>query len=156
MWTKIKFLQVAVLALLLLQVLTLLFFYMRRPPHPREGALKYRITELLSLDDEQKKAYDSLIQAHQHQIRGLETAIASTRKELYEEGLKNDQFQLQDSLITRMGVLLSDVESAHFEHFMSLKKICRPEQVKSFDAVIEAMKPYFFPKGNRPPPKKHE
>jgi periplasmic protein CpxP/Spy len=147
--SKIKLLSIAVIALLAVNVGVIGFLLMRKPPMPpgrmppgkSEGPKKI-IADRLRFDKNQVAAYEILIHEHQQSLKGLKDSISTTKNNLY-QCLNTDSFNNKDSLINRLGLLQKQIESLHFEHFIQIKKLCRPEQMEQFYMLTKDLAIYF-------------
>ncbi len=139
---KTKFLSIAVIVLVLLNLGTLAFFWMKRPPHPMQEGPKKIIVERLHFDVEQVAAYDKLIVQHQQEVKAKQQEIGAAKTVLYEQ-LKSDDLSRKDSLIMVIGQVHQQMEAIHFQHFSDLKKLCKDEQIKAFDELTAELAGYF-------------
>lgn len=141
---KTRFLWVAIVALLLLNIVTL---FRLKPPPPPEGPRKI-IIERLHFNQPQVAAYDQLIERHRADIQQKDEAIAAARQAIYSL-LPGDDFSKKDSLIAEVGRLQAEVEHLHFAHFQDIKKLCRQDQLEDFAKLAAELEQLF----NRPKPK---
>lgn len=147
MLTKTKFLQIAVAALLLLNLGTLAWFrFGHRPPRPGES-LKNRAIERLHFDTGQTAAYEKLIEQHRSAVRAKEAEILAAKKRLY-AGLKGGDFPEKDTLVLQIGQLQTEIEHIHFTHFQEMKNLCRPDQIADFQNFVDELSGFLSP----PPP----
>ncbi len=148
MLTKTKFLQIAVAALLLLNLGTLVYSrFGHRPPRPGES-LKKRAIEQLHFDAAQTAAYEKLIDGHRSAVRAKEGEMLAAKKQLY-AGLKGEVFPEKDSLAHRLGQIQTEIEDIHFTHFQEVKNLCRPEQMAGFQNFVDELSGFLSP---LPPP----
>jgi Spy/CpxP family protein refolding chaperone len=148
---KLRFLTVTVILLLLLNIGTLVYLFISRQsqqgPPGREGAADF-IIEQLKLDPAQQKEFAGLRRQHQDIIRN---ARDEDRKlhDLYFSLLKTDA--PDKATIDSVSLLIAEqrkqIESATFDHFQQLRKICRDDQKKLFDATIDEIARRMAPKG---------
>lgn len=101
-------------------------------PKPREI-----IIEKLGFDENQVTAYDVIIKEHQTNIRNKEEQIMNVKKQLYFLVGDNIENNLKDSLIKQLGNLQMDIENIHYNHFVEIKKICKPEQMERFNQLLD-------------------
>jgi periplasmic protein CpxP/Spy len=158
--SKIKLLSIAVIGLLAVNIATVGFLLLRKPPMPpkgipqleQKGGPKEIIIDKLHLDKEQVTAYEALIVAHRESVKGLKDSISNTKNNLY-QSLKTETFTGKDSLITLLSDLQKRIESVHYDHFMQIKKICRSEQMADFNKLTNELAFYFTTeKKSIPPP----
>ena len=157
--TKIKILSISVVALIILNVCLLGFMFLQGPPHPpkpfpphreQEGP-KELIIEQLHLNDDQINVYQKLIDAHQEKIKALDRNIRETKNNLYAE-LNNDTSAKKDSLMLSISKYQLEIENTHYNHFLEIKKLCNPDQLKYFEELTKELAFYFRPNKNQPPP----
>jgi periplasmic protein CpxP/Spy len=155
--SKIKLLSIAVVGLLLINAGIVGFLLLRKPPVPPDGngpakkeGPKKIVIERLNFDNNQVAAYELLITEHQVAVRSLKDSISHTKNDLY-QSLKTDAFAGKDSLINLLSVLQKRIESVHYEHFTQIKKLCRPDQAESFNALTKDLSGYFTTEKKAPP-----
>jgi periplasmic protein CpxP/Spy len=145
---KVRFLMIAVVALMALNIAILAFFLTRNKPARREGPKKV-IIERLRFDVQQVAAYDALILKHRADIAPKDKALSDARQAIYSL-LKTNSYAAKDSLTAVVGRLQIEVEQAHFAHFEGIKQLCRPDQRADFDALADDLAVYFpLKKGKR-------
>jgi periplasmic protein CpxP/Spy len=159
--SKLKLLSIAVVGLLLINLGTVGFLLLRKPPMPpnrmpqaeQKGGPKEIIIEKLHFDKEQVIAYEALIVEHRELVKGLKDSISNTKNNLY-QSLKTETFVGKDSLINILSVLQKRIELVHYEHFAQVKKLCKPEQMGNFNNLTNELAVYFTTekKGTPPPP----
>jgi len=148
---KIKLLTYSVIALLLLNLATIGFVVLgpgdrdRNRQEPREI-----IIEKLNFDEKQQKEYEELIYWHRNQINELDEKIRKAKKELYLQLLEKEvDIKTKDSLINALVEYQKQIENVHFKHFQDIKKLCKKDQLKNFDALTKELSTIFSDK--RPP-----
>ncbi|MCF8247051.1 MAG: hypothetical protein K9J37_19010 [Saprospiraceae bacterium] len=141
---KIKFLTISVIALVVLNLVTVAFFWMKRPPRPMQKGPKKIIVERLHFDAQQVTAYDKLIAEHQQAIAAKSQEMGEAKKVLFAL-LKGDDFSKKDSLISVIGQVQQQIEATHFQHFMSIKELCKDEQLQAFKDLSSDLAKYFAP-----------
>ena len=150
---KIKLLTFSVIALLFLNLATLGYLFLSGgkasridghdrhmgKPMPREI-----IIMKLNFDDNQIAEYDKTIKTHQKNIADLDSSIRETKNELYQE-LKSESAnnQKKDSLISAISTYQSQIETTHFNHFLEIKKICRPDQLDKYMELTDELSKIF-------------
>jgi periplasmic protein CpxP/Spy len=155
--TKVKLLSIAVVGLLLVNIGILTFLFFRKPipsfDSPRRGGEgpKNIIIERLHFDKEQVAQYEKLIEEHQQNIRELSGQVRMTKNQLYST-LATDAAMSKDSLENKLGELQRQIESVHYSHFTDIKKLCKPGQLESFNALTQDLAKFFAPGKNSPPP----
>ncbi|RXR19008.1 hypothetical protein EQG63_06070 [Flavobacterium amnicola] len=144
---KSKFLYLLVVIMLVINVgiISYLFFTDGIPllnkgkEMPREIVIKK-----LVFDDQQIKAYDLLIKGHQQKIRFLNDAIRAKKNELYSH-LKDNATPISenDRLVKQIANYQSQIEITHYNHFLDIKKICRPEQLENYNELTTELAKIF-------------
>lgn len=140
--SKFRFLTLAVIVLLLLNLGTLLFLLLPKKDEgmsraPGNAASDY-IIEQLQLDTRQQEQFIELRNQHRAIVR---QAREEDRRlhDIYFSLLKTDNPEegKVDSVSSLIAEQRSQIEAATFEHFRQLRKLCRPEQKLRFDATID-------------------
>ncbi len=159
---KLKLLSVAVVGLLLLNLALIIFLFLNKPTHlhlpihppeQQEGP-KNIIIEQLHFNSEQITTYENLINEHQHQIKELDKLIREAKNNLYQE-FNFEASTKKDSLIQLLSSYQSQIEDVHYNHFLAIKKLCKPEQLAAFEKLTKNLAYYFRPNKNQPPPKEN-
>ncbi len=146
-------LKYLVVAALLVNAATLIFFWVTRPPRkgrpPKEtfGVL----TQELKLENDQQKVYKALRVQHHSTHDSLLQLIAEKRQVLYSQKPAS-----LDSIIQPIGQLQQQIELITYQHFEDVRKICTPEQQAKLDKMlVGAVQHILMPKDDkRPPPKR--
>lgn len=130
-------------------LLFLLFGKPRKDGRFGEDRPKNMVIEKLRFDKNQITEYEKLIQKHRRQIREKDNEILKLKNELYSD-LKNSQQNpaKNDSIIAKIADVQKQVEYIHFQHFLEIKKLCRPEQKADFDQLAGEISAIF---SMRPP-----
>ncbi|MFZ1751350.1 MAG: hypothetical protein WAU01_14215 [Saprospiraceae bacterium] len=158
--SKLRLLSIAVIGLLLVNIAIVGFLLLRKPPHPPQGkppmandGPKQVIIERLNLDDDQIAAYTQLITSHQVTMNTLEDSIRVMKNNLYQT-LNDEDSSEKDSIITQLNAIQKKIEVVNYEHFFSLKKLCRSDQLDQYNKLTEELS-HFFDMGSKdaPPPK---
>ena len=155
--TKIRLLTVAVVGLLIVNFGLLAFLILNRPGGPPRGGRmpevegpKKMIIKKLDLDKAQINAYELLIERHQAASRELNDEMKNAKNRLYAT-LTSDTEQGSDSLINQLGTLQKQIEKVHYEHFIEVKKLCRPDQEVKFQELTRELAGFFAMPKNLPP-----
>ncbi len=159
--SKLKLLTIAVIGLLIINLCVVAFLLLRKPPHRPDGkppmtqtGPKKIIIERLHFDREQSAQYEGLIEKHQAVIKSLNDSIKIAKNDLY-SSLTNENFTGKDSLIVSLGLLQRKVEMTHYDHFASIRNLCKPEQIEDFKKLTKELARFFAPgrKDGPSPPK---
>jgi len=138
-----RWLSIATIVLLIANIVTLLFLWSNkkredqlRPPPP--GAVFEFLTKELQLDSMQQEAYKKLRDAHQASQRQMQD---STRKakdaffSLLRQPVVNDSMLQEYS--RKATAFDQQMDIITFKHFQQVRALCRPDQQKKFDAIIQ-------------------
>ncbi|MCC6461984.1 MAG: hypothetical protein IT260_16035 [Saprospiraceae bacterium] len=144
--SKIRFLSLLVVALVLLDLIAAALFFSGKLPPPRREGPRRVILERLHFNEQQTAAYDKLIAAHRSAIRQKQDEMATAKQQLYAQ-LAGDSFPQKDSLIAHIGRLQQEIEQIHFSHFQDIKGLCQAtvEQDEAFRALAGELGQYFGP-----------
>ncbi|MBL4648876.1 MAG: hypothetical protein JKY03_04025 [Aureispira sp.] len=150
--SKVKFLTILSATLAIINI-ALISFFLLGPPHGKnKNAPKEYILKQLNLDKEQVAQYDVLIEIHQKKRMTLNQNIMELRKELYPIALKDGDISKKEQILAQLESAHQDLELVHLEHFEEVKRICRADQRKQFDALVDELTHLFAKKR---PKKKH-
>ncbi|OYQ45602.1 hypothetical protein CHU92_01880 [Flavobacterium cyanobacteriorum] len=108
------------------------------------------IIKKLDFDQGQVADYEKLIGRHRKDVRENDLKILKLKNELYGLLSKNKPTVKPDSLIALIGNIQENIETIHYRHFLDIKAICRPGQVKRFNALSLELSGLFDPKNNLP------
>lgn len=155
---KTKLLTIAVVGLLIINLGVLALFFFTKPsalpekmPFSEQQGPKKIIIEKLHLNRVQVQEYEVLIKTHQEKIKTLNDSIKSYKNELYAT-LVNDTSSIKDALISKIAVLQQKIEQTHYDHFIEIRAICKPEQYKYFNELTEELSSFFGSNRQAPPP----
>jgi hypothetical protein len=142
-FSKNRIWGLAVLLLVLVNIATLVTFWIMRGRNPlnqegpRKEVVDFIVTEL-KLDSSQKKQFIFLKEEHQQQIRTIKDSIRKAKDDLF--GLLKDPNASEESIASASKItaaLEAEIDQVTFRHFQKLRKICSPEQQKKFDEIID-------------------
>lgn len=142
---KLTLLKIISVLLLIVNLGMAGFILMQRKAHPGPDKLKFRVIEALKFDPEQVKQYEALILAHRDSMRKGNDAISQLKKELYAQLNGTQQAAVTDSLIAQIGAVQNRIEHNHYEHFLKIRSLCRPDQQANFEALSNELSTYFRP-----------
>lgn len=143
--TKIKFLYIIIVILVAANIGLVSFMYFHKPPHPMHGeGPKKEITEKLNFSPEQAAKYEVIIKEHRASIDKIESEIKVSKNHLFAL-LKFDIIEKRDSIIGHLGMLQTEIEMAHYNHFEKLKALCTAEQMPKFDNLTKELGRLFAP-----------
>ncbi|SOD88060.1 Spy/CpxP family protein refolding chaperone [Spirosoma fluviale] len=143
---RTKLLTLAVVGLLLLNLLTIGFLFLK-PDHPqqpeqgpgRPGAESPAavIIERLHMDANQQAQYRQLVQVHQAQTRTLNQKTAQLYRTYYGL-LEAPTYDAQQANV--LSEQIADNQRAiaqlNFDHFNQIKSLCRPDQQTDFKRLV--------------------
>lgn len=147
-----KILRITVIAILAINIAVIGYllinkdvFFGNKPPKPREIVIKK-----IGFSEDQIKQYDVTITKHQNRIKALDNSIRKTKNELYSR-LKDSSAEIDtnDSLVRKINTFQKQIEITHYNHFIEIKKICKPEQLEKFNALTNELSKIFS--GKRKP-----
>jgi hypothetical protein len=139
---KVKLLIIVSSGLLIANLVLLGLFVMRPPggPEPRNfNDPRKIIIEKLSLDELQQQQYDLLIKSHRSEIRALNETLNDSRRELMNTLSEQSASSKLDSLEMEIGKSQAKIEALRYNHFVNIRKICRPDQAAAFDELVHEL-----------------
>ena len=139
--TKNRFQTLLIWGLLLSNILLIGFLFVRRGGRPDGNRPKRIIIERLALDDTQIKQYETIITQHRAKIRQHDTELIALKNSLYQTLLQDKP--ATDSLMTALMQVHRDIEMTHFNHFIDIKKLCKPEQMPKYQALVGELSELF-------------
>ena len=150
--SKTKLLTFAIIALFIINITTLSFFIFKGPKNghnsPREIIIKK-----LDFDGNQIVAYDKIIKKHRGSIISIDREIIGLKNNLYKELSNPRKEKVVDSLFLEIGNNQSVIEKLHYNHFLEIKKLCKPEQLENYNLLTSELTRLFNP--NNPKRPKH-
>lgn len=144
---------IIVIVILFLSNITMIGFILSHKPKDmqdmRENNPKRIVIEKLHFDKNQAEQYEQLIDKHQKDILQKDEQIISLKNNLYKQLTeKNDD--VVDSLTTEIAKVQKEIETIHYNHFLDIKSICHPNQIKDYDELAKEIERIFSKK----PPKR--
>jgi len=140
---KITVLTAISIGLLAVNIVLIWMVFARRPmPLGGEGPRNI-IIEKLGFDENQSKEYDKLIAVHKSEIRKSDGQLMELKNKLYSTLISDGQKSGKDSLIMEISTIQQKIENIHYSHFQDIKKLCKPEQLKAFDALCDDLTKLF-------------
>ncbi len=161
--SKMKWLSIAVIGLLLTNLVivsTILFkknalpqsqIQQGLPPgaaHP--GGPKNYIIEKLQFDEAQKAAYEKLVFNHRSSINQKEEELAQLKNKLYATLTSDNLLPQKDSIMIAVETVQKQIETIHYNHFIEIKQLCKPQQVPLYTELSKEFASFFMPP-KRPP-----
>jgi protein CpxP len=140
---KFKLLSICCIALLLIN-LALLTFVLSTKPTPHNGDRNRNIIiEKLQFTKLQIEQYDELIMQHRGQMQQATKELNLKRKDLYILLNYAKNTSKKDSIVADIAKEESNIERINYEHFLAIKVICTPSQLKSFNELTKKMAEMF-------------
>lgn len=159
---RTKLLTFAVVGLLLLNLLTIGFLFLKpdQPQQPEQGPARPGfgaegpatvIIERLHLDERQQTQYRQLVKAHQDRMRALNEKSAQLYRNYYGllEAARYDTKQA-DALSRQIADSQQKMAQLNFDHFKEIKSLCRPDQTADFNRLVSDLA-RLFGRQQRPP-----
>ena len=148
--SKSKLLTFAVIALIVINIITLSFFIFKGPkdrgfPGPRQSP-KDVVVNKLHFDDNQVIKYDELIKQHSESISKIDNKIVMLKNKLYVELSKSDNDLVVENLFQQIATNQTEIEKLHYNHFLDVKKLCKPDQLNDYRALTIELAELFSPK----------
>ncbi len=112
-----------------------------KPPMEQAGP-KNIIIDRLHFDKEQTAQYEQLIEQHQSAIRTLNDSIKIAKNNLY-QSLTDENTAGKDSLIAKLSLLQRKIELTHYDHFASIRTLCKPDQLEAFNNLTKELARFF-------------
>jgi periplasmic protein CpxP/Spy len=135
-----KYFYLIIFCLLLFSNFILLYFVMQKPKGGfKPDGPKKIIVEKLQFDEEQIVLYQKLIDQHRNDIRKKDAEILMLKRELYYYLTTNESETSIDSLTTEIGITQKQIEKIHFNHFLDIKALCKPQQLLKFNMLSEEL-----------------
>ena len=131
---------ILIISLLLVSNFVLLYFVLQKPSRGFDpDRPKNIIIEKLHFDENQTNAYQKLIEKHRKDIKENNDKILMLKKELYSNLKLNNSTEEMDSITTQIGIIQKQIEEIHYNHFLEIKALCKPEQLTYFDDLSEEL-----------------
>lgn len=131
---KLRVVSILCIGLVLLNLVLIWFFVFNKPHDTKHEGPKKVIIQKLDFDENQIKDYEKLINWHRTEIKKNEVKLFELKDKLYSTLLTDDSLKIKDSLIQQIGIFQTEIEYIHYKHFSDIKKLCKPNQLKKFEA----------------------
>ncbi len=148
--SKLKLISIIAIGLLISNLALVGFMSFGPPKHPKMEGPEKLIREKLHFSEEQIQQHQILIKKHRKNIRQKEDEILAAKNKLYATLVKESTKQERDSLINAISDVQKEIENIHYDHFLEMKAICKPEQQKYFQELTIEIGELF---SKRPMPK---
>ncbi|MEC4003482.1 hypothetical protein OX283_002330 [Flavobacterium sp. SUN052] len=150
---KTKLLTFSVIALLLLNFGILAFLFLSGP-NGRKHTPREVVIHKLHFDTNQIADYDKLITVHKEKIKSLNDSIKNCKNELYSQLKTTENKSVTDGLFLKIAQFQSQIEQTHFNHFLDIKKLCKPNQFKDYNELTTKLSEMFQSKQHRQRPER--
>ncbi len=137
-----KFLKIVIIILLFINISTLAFIWMHKPPHAMPPPPSQEIGDFLmhelNFTEAQRTQFVYMRDEHRSSVRDLRDESQYLRDKFFDllDAIPPDTikiYQLADSLTS----VQKQIELSTFYHFQKVRTICSPRQQKKFDEVIK-------------------
>ena len=134
---KLKLYKIAVVLLLLLNIGTLAFLWLNRPPAPEARGPFSFLVKATEMDEKQAVGYRSLRDDHRSKMEDFRKQNGQIRAKLFELLGKNGPNDPEIApFLDSIATLRRQEEQLTYTHFRQVRELCRPDQQAKFDAVI--------------------
>jgi protein CpxP len=147
-----KILRIIVIIMLIINLAVILYLLTNKNSSFNHKTKKNReiVISILGFDSNQIIQYDAIITNHQNKIKTLDDSIRNRKNELYSKLKKSSsEININDSLVNQINNFQKQIEITHYNHFIEIKKICKPEQLEKFNALTNELSKIFS--GKRKP-----
>jgi Spy/CpxP family protein refolding chaperone len=166
-----KLLTISVVLLLLLNLGILGFLFFSPKPHPPQGPGPQGpgerprpgqvIVDKLQLDDNQLASFEKLKKEHRAKVNELDEQQEAAMKQYFQLlGKATVSPAQRDSLEKILGTIEISRARLTYDHFNTIKGLCRPEQAEKFNDLVPDIVGVILPapggKRNPPPPRRGE
>ncbi len=135
-----KILMWFVAALFLLNIGTLSFLWLHKPPRPAglpPKQLERLIVEKLALKPEQQKVFEALKKTHHEQMHQLDAEYAAGLGHYFSLLAKDSVFPTEKDSLENILVRIQQLRAqTTFQHFEDLKALSSPENRGNFKALL--------------------
>lgn len=139
---KNKLLTWLVVALLVANAVTILFFWINRPERMQgpKGSPRKFLVNALELDSSQLIAFQALIEKHQASARPLKKEIRTAKENLFQL-LKQPVIPEPEKMKAVQAITLNiqALELLNLEHFQQLRVLCNDKQKIKFDGLLDQL-----------------
>ena len=151
--SKTKLLTFSVIALLLLNFGILAFLFLSGP-NKRNHEPREVIIHELHFDKNQIVDYDKLISVHKEKIKNLNDSIKNCKNELYSKLKTAQNKSVNDSLFIKIAHFQAQIEQTHYNHFLDIKKLCKPNQLEDYNELTTKLSEMFQGKQQKQRPER--
>jgi len=138
--SKSKFFKLIILGLLISNGIVIFMLINGRD---KMNGPKNIIIEKMHFDKEQIKNYELYIQQHRKAINENEKILNKLRSELYQQLKYQQDTSKVDSIISIIANQQIIAENINYNHFLEIKKLCKPSQKEDFDELTNEIAKLF-------------
>jgi hypothetical protein len=154
---KNKMVTWIIVILVLANLVTLVIFWAGRIHQMNDGSSREFLAGKLKFDENQKKQYFELAEAHHKNAQKIRDKIKLS-KDAFFDLIKEPN--LSDSTLKtaarKVGMNLEELDIYTLEHFKKVRALCNPEQQKSFDTILHQITGAVSDQNRpSPPPRDH-
>ena len=136
-----KFYKTVIFILLLINIGTLSFLWINRPPHdgppPRGGDVTEFLSHELKFNDEQQQQLRNLVDVNRKEMDALRNANRELHDNYFGMLAAADVDTSRVSVMAdSITALQNKIELMTFYHFRKVRAICNKEQQKKYDTII--------------------
>jgi periplasmic protein CpxP/Spy len=133
----IRILSIIAVVLLLMNGFLLTEILTRKPPkHPPHMDYKQQVIEQLHFDEQQIEAYGKLVQEHRILMVRLEE-LKGEKMAVYFNQLNQSDSSNATDVMNDIKMLEQQRIEVTYDHFASIKALCRPEQLTDFETILQ-------------------
>lgn len=160
---KNKLLTWLVATLLVANAVTILFFWINKPPKMKDakGSPREFLVHELELDSSQLLAFQDLIEEHQASARSLKKDIRIAKENLFQL-LKQPMIAdtQKKKTVEAITSKIQQLELLNLEHFQQVRALCNDKQKIKFDGLLDQLAVMMAearpPRTSMPPPPPNE
>ncbi len=140
-----RFYKIVIALLILINVATLLFIWLRKPPHPPRPGDEPQLANEIGLTGDDKKVVDQLEIEHHTEKRKMMKRDTELHTEMFNLVGSEDN---ADSIQTLLNENKAAIEKMTFDFFDEVANYCNDEQLEALKQMIQER----LVKMHRPPP----
>ncbi len=140
MMNQLQIYKYATLALLVLNLSLITFFFVTAPPPPHQigkRAFEERAVEILNLDEQQLSVFLRSASAHGDKMRTINSQQRTLLKLYFQDLVDTSTISNPASILSQVQELEQDKVTSTYLHFEEVKSILTPEQQPGFNAFMD-------------------
>lgn len=137
---KNKFTKWLIVILLLVNIVTVAFFWGNHFKKEKDNSPKEFLARKLNFTDSQRRLYFELASDHNHNAKKIREQIKNNKDNLFQL-LKSDTIidSARNNAALKVSLSIQSLDILTFEHFKKVRALCSKEQKPKFDALIQKM-----------------